>query len=611
MTLAPRPPQNPQRRRLLKKAGAASAVMAAGVPITAGASGDGAIDPWSRADQIRAKFAVPLSFPKRDFPITAHGARPCRMATVQAYLDSDQGVRVDVQSPAPGSPDAWPAIRAAIGAASDAGGGRVLIPAGNWYCKGPIVLLSNVHVHLASGAQVHFSANPADYAKHGEYDCGANGKLSLSRWQGNDCLNYTPMVYARNQRNIAITGEDWTSVLNGQGGVTFEDGSGEHWWAWSGKTAVNGHARQGVVNPRNPQSLALLASGITTAELARIEGPNWRSDEKFLPALSEAGVPVHKRVFGKGHYLRPCMLQFIGCQDVLMQGYQVSATPFWIHHPVDCRNVRLAKVRMESMGPNSDGFDPESCDTVLMDGCVFNTGDDCIAIKAGKARDTQYGPTRNVVLQDSIMNSGHGAITLGSEMGGGIEHVYAERLDVRNMHHKTDPLGTAVRLKTNMARGGFLRHFYVRDLVLPNGVKLTPGFYKPMPGSPVPAKAAATGGGAVITFDCDYAAAFDTIRSRPPRISEVHISRIKVSDIATPEGAFSCYQAFVVMGPVAHSYNGSDKLPLLAATNISISDCDFGTPRSSAAPWFAYNVQGLKLRNVTIAGKRVDTEISA
>ncbi|SFC90534.1 glycoside hydrolase family 28 protein [Massilia yuzhufengensis] len=600
-------PANPRRRALIKGAGAASA-LAAATPALAALPAD----PWAHADQIRARFAKPLVFPKRDFPITAHGAKPCRMVTVQAYLDSDQGVKTDVQTPAPGAPDAYPAIAAAIATASKAGGGRVLIPAGHWLCKGPIVLLSNVHVHLAKGAQVHFSANPADYARHGEFDCGANGRLSLSRWQGNDCLNYTPMVYARNQRNIAITGEDWSSVLNGQGGVTFEDGSGEHWWAWSGKTAVNAHARQGVTNPRNPESLADLAPGIKAEDLARIaSAPNWRSDEKFLPALSEARVPVEKRVFGKGHYLRPCMIEFIGCTDVLMQGYQVVATPFWIHHPVDCRKLQLSRVRMESMGPNSDGFDPESCDIVLMDGCTFNTGDDCIAIKAGKANDTQYGPTRNVVLQDSIMNSGHGAITLGSEMGGGIEHVYAERLDVRNMHYKTDPLGTAVRLKTNMARGGFLRHFYVRDLTLPNGVKLKPGFYKPMPGSPVPAQLAATGGGAVITFDCDYAAAFDTIRNRPPQVSDVHISRIKVADVATSGGAFSCYQAFVVMGPVAHSYNGSENKPVHAITNISISDCDFGTPINGDKPWYAYNVQGLKLRNVRIGGKRFDTDITA
>jgi hypothetical protein len=84
-----------------------------------------------------------------------------------------------------------------------------------------------------------------------------------------------------------------------------------------------------------------------------------------------------------------------------------------------------------------------------------------------------------------------------------------------------------------------------------------------------------------------------------------------VSDLATPDGAFSCYQAFVVMGPVAHSYNGAEKIPVLPATNITISDCDFGTPKSSATPWYAYNVQGLKLRNIIIAGKRFDTDITA
>ena len=179
---------------------------------------------------------------------------------------------------------------------------------------------------------------------------------------------------------------------------------------------------QGRNNPLNPASLAALAPGLDAAVLARIQGdaPDWRSDEKFLPALSEAGVPVEKRIFGLGHYLRPCMVEFIDCDHVLMQGYQVINTPFWIHHPVDCRRVHFSKVRMESIGPNSDGFDPESCDTVLVDGCWFNTGDDCIAIKAGKNLDTNYGPTRNVVIQNSVMNSGHGAVTLGSEMSAGI-----------------------------------------------------------------------------------------------------------------------------------------------------------------------------------------------
>ncbi|TFW31023.1 glycoside hydrolase family 28 protein [Massilia horti] len=594
------PPRFARRRTLLKSAAAAGLLSATGLPSLAGAA---PADPWARAQQIIDRFAKPLPFPKRDFDITKYGAKPCSLRKVKGFVTIEHKGEVD--TPVAGSHDSYPAIRDAIAAAHKAGGGRVLIPAGNWYCKGPIVLLSNVHVHLAANAQVFFSANPHDFARDGDYDCGPNGKLILSRWQGNDCLNFSSMVYARGQKNIAITGEDWTSVLNGQAGVPFEDGSGTCWWGMNRKGALPGALHQGVNNPANPESLAALAPQLDAATLARIQGdkPNWRSDEMFLPALSEAGVPVERRVFGLGHFLRPSMVEFIDCTDVLMQGYQVVSTPFWIHHPVNSRNVHISKVRMDSIGPNSDGFDPESCDTVLVDGCWFNTGDDCIAIKAGKNLDTQYGPTRNVVIQNSVMNSGHGAVTLGSEMSAGIEHVYAQHLDVRNINWATDPLNTAVRLKTNMNRGGYLRHFYVRDLKLPNGVRLKPGFYTPMPGGPVPAKTAAAGAGAVITFDCDYSPAFDLVRSRPPEISDIHISDIKVSNVNSKEGSFSCYQAFVVMGPVATSYNGPAGAPILPVTDVTISDCDFGTPINADMPWFLHNAKRVTLRNVTIGGK--------
>ena len=599
------------RRRLLKGAAAMAAASVAGAPSAARSA---PADPWAYAQGIIDQFSKPLDFSQREVSITSHGARPCQLHAVDGFPTID--AKGKVLTPVPGSHDCCPALRAAITAVHQAGGGTVLVPAGDWYCKGPIVLLSNVRVHLAAKARIRFSADPRDYARDGDYDCGANGKLVLSRWQGNDCLNFSPLVYARGQRNIAITGADWTSELDGQAGVPFEDGSGNGWWGMNPKGARQGPnpdaMHQGRNNALNPASLAALAPGLDAAVLARIQGdaPDWRSDEKFLPALSEAGVPVEKRIFGLGHYLRPCMVEFIDCDHVLMQGYQVINTPFWIHHPVDCRRVHFSKVRMESIGPNSDGFDPESCDTVLVDGCWFNTGDDCIAIKAGKNLDTNYGPTRNVVIQNSVMNSGHGAVTLGSEMSAGIEHVYAQHLDVRNQHWQTDPLNTVVRLKTNMNRGGFLRHFYVRDVKLPNGVRLKPGFYKPIPGGPVKAGTVPTGGGAVITFDCDYAPAFDLIRSRPPEVSHVHISDIRVADVKTAEGTFGCYQAFIVLGPVGHSYNGPAGKPVLPVTDVTISDCDFGTPVNAAQPWFIHNAKNIALRNVVIGGKRYDENLS-
>ena len=598
---------NSQRRNLLRAA-SAGAMLGGAAPLALGQTAAAApADPWATAQRIVDRFAKPLVFRKEDFPITKFGAKPCKLAKVITTGGDEPLPRM---SPVAKSPDCYPAIAAAIAACNKAGGGRVLIPAGAWYCAGPIVLLSNVNVHLAAGAEVYFSANPNDYAKYGDIDCGKNGKLVISRWQGNDVLNYSPMIYAHNQRNIALTGEDWTSILNGQAGVPFETGGGS-WWDWSGKNKqAPMHGRK--INPANPESLAVVAPALSDAERALIQGtrPDWRTDSRYLPALSEAGVPVAKRIFGIGHYLRPCMVEFVGCTDVLMQGYQLLDSPFWLHHPVNCRNVHFSKVRMESKGANSDGFDPESCDTILVEGCLFNTGDDCIAIKSGKNRDIAEGPTRNMVIQDTIMNSGHGGVTLGSEMAAGIEHVYAQRIEFRNVHWDSDPLGTAIRMKTNMNRGGFLRHFYVRDVTVPNGVKTVPGFYNPLPGSVIKPKTVSTSGGGLITIDCDYAPADDDVRIRPPSVSHVHISNVKAGNVKVDGAEVSCYQAMVILGPVATSFNGKPGTPVLPLTDITITDCDFGTPRNAEQPWFTHNVKGLTLKNVRIAGKTISTVLN-
>jgi len=469
-----------------------------------------------------------------------------------------------------------------------------------------------VHLHLAAHAQIYFSADPADFAKYGDVDCGEAGKLVLSRWQGNDLLNYSPLVYARNQSNIALTGEDWTSVLNGQAGVHVDAGAGVTagpWWDWVDRK--EGQVNAATVNPRNAP-LSSVAPWLTDAQRALIQGthPRWNGDTRYLPALSEAGVPVASRVFGVGHYLRPCMIELIGCTDVLLEGYQVVDSPFWQHHPVDCRRLRISRVNMESLGPNNDGFDPESCDTVLVEHCSFNTGDDCIAIKSGKDLDTQYGPTRNVVIQDSVMNSGHGGLTLGSEMAGGIEHVYAQRIEFRNAHWATDSLGSAIRLKANMNRGGFLRHLYVRDVTVPHGVDARARkLAAPDPDKPFAGQA--TGGGAIITIDCNYAAADDAVRTRPTQVSDLHISNLRAQDVSMADGAYSCWQALVILGPVAASFNGPAGTPIPAVKNVTITDCDFGTPRNAKAPVWVYNARNVVLTRVTIAGQVINQTFSA
>jgi polygalacturonase len=574
-------------------------------------------DPWRQAQTIINRVGKPRTFRKQDFNITAFGAQPCQTVPVNAWTSFTE--QETIHTPAAGSKDCYPAIADAIAACHKAGGGRVLVPAGNWFCAGPIVLLSNVNVHLASGAHVYFSNNPLDYARHGEYDCGANGKLSLTRWEGNDCLNYSSMVYAKGQDNIALTGDDWSAILDGQAGVPFNV-SGECWWSWKGRERagiehVPHHpARTEVVsNPLNPASLREAAPHLSPDEAAHIQGSDGRfqADSNYLRALAEARVPAAKRVFGVGHYLRPHMVQFISCTNVLFAGYQTTNTPFWQHNPVDCSNMHVRGIYANSMGPNSDGFDPESCRDVLIEGSQFNTGDDCIAIDSGKGPDIQYGPAANIVIQDCKMQSGHGALTLGSIMSGGIENVFAQRLVFENANWKTDPLNIAIRLKTNMSRGGYLRNFHVRDISIPNGIRTRPSFYATLPGSGIPNKAVATTAGGIITIDCDYDPVNDTVRTRPPVVTNVHISNVRVGDVETKDGRFSCYQAIVIQGPVAANYNGAGKPKVLPVTDVTIQDCDLGTPANSEQPNYLYNVKGLVLKNVRIGGKVVNQQLSA
>jgi polygalacturonase len=302
----------------------------------------------------------------------------------------------------------------------------------------------------------------------------------------------------------------------------------------------------------------------------------------------------------------------LDCKNVLLQGYQVTNTPFWQHHPVNCHGVVIRGVHANSLGPNSDGFDPESCTQVLVENCLFDTGDDCIAIKAGKDLDTQLGPTRDVVIQNCTMHSGHGAVTLGSEMSAGIEKVYVQDLLMENSHWQTNPLNTAIRLKTNMNRGGYLRHFYVRRIQLPHGVQTTPSFYSALPGSPLRTQTIASAAGAVVTFDCDYASTKDSVRTRRPKVSDVHISEVQVADVVKEGTQASCYQAFVMLGPVAASFNGSPAgAEVYPIQNVTLSDCDFGHPANTTHPYFLFNAQAVQLKNVQIGEQVLNTVLSA
>ena len=344
-------------------------------------------DPWSQVESILSRVKAP-AFPDRDFQIGDFGAV------------------------GDGKTDCTEAFRQAISACHTAGGGRVVVPPGD-YATGAIHLKSNVDFHLSKGARVLFSTDPEAYLP-----------MVFSRWDGIELMNYSPLLYAFGQENIAVTGE---GLLDGQA-------SAANWWSWKGKANFGW-------KPDMPQ----------------------QEDPENFPALkktAEDDIPVAQRQMA-GHYLRPCFLQFYRCKNVLVEGVTFLRSPRWILNPVLCQNVTIQRVTVESLGPNSDGCDPESCREVLIKDCVFNTGDDCIAIKSGRDADgRRIGvPSENIVIQNCRMAEGHGGIVIGSEVSGGVRNVFAENCRMDSPH-----LLRALRIKTSSRRGGIIENVFLRNI---------------------------------------------------------------------------------------------------------------------------------------------------
>jgi polygalacturonase len=332
---------------------------------------------WTKEmEPILARIRPP-QFPDRVFDITKYGAA--------------------------GS-DATDAIAKAIDACSRAGGGRVTVPKGE-FLTGPIHLESNVNLHLEDGSTLKFVTDPRRYLP-----------AVLTRFEGTECMNYSPLIYAFEQNNIAVTGTGMC-ILDGQA-------DNDHWWAMRS---------------------------------------NARADADALVAMADKDVPVEKRVFGEGHYLRPNFFQPYRCNNVLIEGISIRNSPMWELNPVLCRNVTVRAVHIASFGPNNDGCDPESSTDVLIEGCNFQTGDDCIAIKSGRNRDgRRVGVAcENIIIRDCTMKDGHGGVSLGSEGSGGIHNVFVDncRMDSPNLQR-------ALRLKTNSFRGGSYENVYFTNITV-------------------------------------------------------------------------------------------------------------------------------------------------
>lgn len=298
--------------------------------------------------------------------------------------------------------DSLPALRAAIAECHAAGGGRVVVAAGTYLLNGPIHLKSNVNLHLAEGSTLLFSGQPEHFLP-----------VVLTRWEGTILYNYSPLIYARGAENIAITGR---GVIDGNARKEF------HKWA--------------VGSPR------LQAK-----------------DQERSRRMNAMGVPIAERVFGEGSLLRPSMIQPYECRNVLIEGVTIKDSPFWVIHPTFCTNVTVRGVTVESLLINNDGCNPDSSTDVLIEDCDFHTGDDGIAIKAGRDQDAWRDGriSENIVIRNCRFRSKINGLCIGSEMAGGVRSVFMEDCRVETGE-------SCIYFKSNRDRGGFIENVRVRRI---------------------------------------------------------------------------------------------------------------------------------------------------
>lgn len=343
-------------------------------------------DPWVEASEIIRKIIIP-TFPNQSYDITAYGA-------------IGDGVT-----------DCTEAFKSSITKCSQSGGGKVIVPEGH-FVTGPIYLMSNVNLYVTEKAVIKFSTDPNKYLP-----------VVFTRWEGVECMNYSPLIYAYGEENIAITG---SGILDGQA-------NNNNWWSWKGNKADGW--KEGM--------------------------PNQKKGRNLLLEMGENNIPPENRIFGDGYYLRPNFVQPYKCKNILIDGVTFKDSPMWFLNPVLSENITVKNITVEGLGPNNDGFDPECSKNILVKNCYFNTGDDCIAIKSGRNNDGRRVnvPSENIIIQNCVMKEGHGGVVIGSEISGGVKNVFAEDciMDSPNLER-------AIRLKTNSIRGGVIENLFVRNI---------------------------------------------------------------------------------------------------------------------------------------------------
>ena len=311
------------------------------------------------------------------------------------------------------------AIQKAIDLCSKKGGGKVIVPAGSKFLTGAIHLKSGVNLEVQEGAVLEFAFEPELYP------------IVETSWEGLECFNLSPCVYAFKAKDIAITGK----------GTIDGGGSKETWWPWVGNARFG--YKEGPAQNKGARARLL------------------KNGEDGIPMYNEKGERSPERVFGPQDGLRPQLVNFNKCEGILIEDITLLRSPFWVIHPLHSTDITVRRVKMINDGPNGDGCDPECCNRVLIEDCFFNTGDDCIAIKSGRNRDGRERnmPSQNIIIRNCEMKNGHGGVVIGSEISGGCKNVYAHDCVM-----DSPELERVLRIKTNSCRGGIIENINMKDV---------------------------------------------------------------------------------------------------------------------------------------------------
>lgn len=289
----------------------------------------------------------------------------------------------------------------AMAACKKNGGGTIIVPPGVYTLNGPIHFVSNVNLLIQKNAKIRFSDNPNDYLP-----------MVKTSWEGTMIYNYSPLIYAYDCTNISISGE---GTIDGEGGKT--------WHSFKEKE---------------------------------------KAGKALTREMNHNSTPIAERKFGDGYFLRPQLIQFFNCKNILVENIRIEDSPFWCLHLLKSESITVRNLTYHSLNKNNDGIDPEYCKNVLIENINFDNGDDNIAVKAGRdteGRLNKETPSENIVIRNCNFKGLHGVV-LGSEMSAGIQNIFIENCKTIGY------LKRGLYFKTNADRGGFIKNIYARNIQL-------------------------------------------------------------------------------------------------------------------------------------------------